>query len=95
MPLSKKKLLTTKKVETSEEVDKGNKNLDDMKEAVFTIRRKDLDNFEGQSKGSTGWFNLDHEFFKRNVSTLELHFYNFSIKNILKFKIWNHIKRFY
>ena len=32
-----------------------------MKEAVVKIRNKDLDNFEGQSKGSTGWFNLDHE----------------------------------
>ena len=61
-PLSKNKLLTTEKVITSEEVEKGTKNLDDMKEAVVTIRRKDLDNFEGQSKGSTGWFNIDHEF---------------------------------
>ena len=34
----------------------------DMKEAVVTICRKDLYNFEGQSKGSIGWFNLDHEF---------------------------------
>ena len=42
-----------------------------MKEAVVTIRRKDSDKFEGQSKGSTGWFNLDHEFSKRNVSSLE------------------------
>ena len=33
-----------------------------MKKAVVTISRNDLDNFEGQSKVSTGWFNLDHEF---------------------------------
>ena len=45
------KLLTTEKVTTSEEVDKGIKFLDDMKEEVFTISRKDLDNFEGNSKG--------------------------------------------
>ena len=32
-----------------------------MKKAVFTIRRKDSDKFEGQYKGSTGWFNIDHE----------------------------------
>ena len=33
-----------------------------MKEEVVTIRKKDLDKFGGQSKGSTGWFNPDHEF---------------------------------
>ena len=42
-----------------------------MKEAVVTIRRKDSDKFEGRSKGSTGWFNLDNEFLKRKISTLE------------------------
>ena len=31
MPLSKEKILTTEKVTTSEEVDKGTKNLDDIK----------------------------------------------------------------
>ena len=52
--------MTSEKVTTSEEVDKGTKHLDDMKEAMVKIRRKDLDNFEGKSKGSIGWFNLDH-----------------------------------
>ena len=66
-PLQKKKILTTEKVKTREEVDKSTKIIDDMKEAVVTIRRNDLDNFEGQSKVSTGQFNLDHEFFKENV----------------------------
>ena len=56
--------MTREKVTTSEEVDKGTKNQDDTKEAVVTIRRKDLDNFEGQSKGST-------EFLERKFSTLE------------------------
>ena len=42
-----------------------------MYEVVVTIRRKDSYEFEGQSKGSTGWFNLDHDFLKRNDSTLE------------------------
>ena len=46
-------------VTQSEKVDKGIKNLDYMKEVVVTIHRKYLDNFEGKSKGSTGWFNLD------------------------------------
>ena len=46
-----------------------------MKEAVVTISRKDSDKFEIQYKGSTGWFNLDHEFFKRQFSTLSPDFY--------------------
>ena len=52
-----------------------------MKEVVVTIFRKDLDNFEGQYKGSSYWFNLDHEFLKRNFSTLEPDFYNFYEKD--------------
>ena len=68
--------------------------LDDMKEAVIRILREYLDKFQGQSKGSTGSFNLDHEFFKRNVSSLKLELYIFLMKRILKVRIWNHIKRF-
>ena len=58
MPFLEKKLLTTEKVTTSdnlhkltekittnEEVDKGTENLEDMKEAVLTTRRKDLYKF--------------------------------------------------
>ena len=58
-----------------------------MKEAVVTIYRKDLDNFEGRSKVSTGWFNLDNEFSKNNFSTLKLNFYLLNMKRILKVKI--------
>ena len=76
-PFPKKKLLTTEKVTTSEEVDKGTTNLDDTKETVVTIHRKDLDNFEGKSKVPTGWFNIYHEFLKRKSSTLEPDFYDF------------------
>ena len=61
-PFSKEIVVTSEKDTSSEEVDKGNKILDDMKEAVVTIRKNNLDNFEGQSIISTGWFNLDHEF---------------------------------
>ena len=50
MPFPKKKILTSEKVTTSEEVDKDAKKLIYMKEAVVTICWKDLDNFEGQSK---------------------------------------------
>ena len=46
-----------------------------MKEAVVAIRRKDSDKFEGQSKVSTVWFNLDNEFFLINNSALEPDFY--------------------
>ena len=63
MPFPKKKLATSEMIRTSEEDDKGNKILDDMKEAVVTICGKDLDYFKGKSKGSTYWFNIDHEFF--------------------------------
>ena len=73
--LSKKKLLTNQKVTTSAAVKKGNKTLDDMKEAMVTIRGKCSYNFEGQSKGYTGWFNLDCEVLKRKFSTLEPDFY--------------------
>ena len=50
-PFPKKKVVTSEKFTTSEEVDKGTNILDDMKEAVATIRRKHLDNFHGQYKG--------------------------------------------
>ena len=49
-PSPKKKIFTSEKVTTSEEIYKGTKKLYDMKDVVVTIRRKDLDNFEGQSK---------------------------------------------
>ena len=43
----------TEKIATNEDVEKGSENLEYMKEAVVTIRRKDSDKFEYQSKGST------------------------------------------
>ena len=64
-----------------------------MKEAVVTIRRRDPDKFEGQSKGYTGWFNLDHEFIEIKLSALEPDLYKKFMKSILKFYTWNHIKR--
>ena len=90
--LPKKKVVTSEKVTLSEDFDKGNNNFDDMEEPVSTIHRKYLDNFEGHSIGSTGWFNLDHEWLKRNF----LHLNRTSVKNflkrILKVKISKHIK---
>ena len=52
----------TKNITTNKEVDKGTEKLEDTKESMVTIRRKDSDKFEGQPKGPTGWFNIDHEF---------------------------------
>ena len=53
----------------------GTEKLGAIKEAVLTLRRKDSDKFEGQSKGSTKWFNLDCEFKKIKFSKLEPDFY--------------------
>ena len=58
--IAKEKVVTSEKVTPSEEVDKGAKNLYDMKDSVVPIRRKDLDNFNGEYIISTGWFNVDH-----------------------------------
>ena len=46
-PLPEKKIVTSEKVTSNEEADKGTKKLDDMEEPVVKICRKDLDNFEG------------------------------------------------
>ena len=57
----------TEKKQLTKDVDKGTDELEDMIEAVVIINRKDLDKFEGQSKGSTIWFNLDSEFKKLTI----------------------------
>ena len=67
--------MTSEKDTPSEEVDKGTRNLYYIKEPVVTIRRKYLDNFEGKSIGSTGWFNIGDELRKKKFSTLEPDFY--------------------
>ena len=57
--ISREKLSPSEKVITSEEVEKVTIFLNDMEYPVVTIRRKDLDNFQGKYIASTGWFNLD------------------------------------
>ena len=52
----------TGNITTNYDIDKGTEKLEYMKEAVATIRRKDLDQFECQYKGYTGWFNSDSDF---------------------------------
>ena len=54
----------TENIKTNEDVEKGTEKLEDMKEAVLTILRKDSYQFEVQSKVSTGYVNLNIEFFK-------------------------------
>ena len=54
----------------------------DIKGEVVTICRKDSYKFKGRPKGSTGWYNLDHDFLRRRFSTLEPDFYKNYKKDI-------------
>ena len=47
VPLAKKKLYQVRKLHKNEEFEKGNIFLNDMKEPVYTIHRKYLENFQG------------------------------------------------
>ena len=84
MPFSEKKSLTknvekgpdkladmllTEKKSSTNDVEKGIAELVDMKQAVNTIFRKGLDQFEGKSKGSKRWFKLDSGLKKKVFST--------------------------
>ena len=62
--------MPSEKVTPSEEVEKRTNLLNDIEEPVHMIRRKDLGNFQGQYTASPGWFNLDHDWLKRNFSIL-------------------------
>ena len=85
-------------------VEKVSNVLDDRKEAVVTtplsenksltkdVDKKDLDNFEVQSKASTGWFKLDSGF-KTKFSTIHPELYKKLLKKILKIKTRNCIER--
>ena len=75
VPLKKKNLSLSEKVTPNEEGEKGTKTMDDTKEPVVKICRKNLDKFQGQSTGSIGWFILDREWLKEKFSTLEPNFY--------------------
>ena len=65
----------TENITTNDDIDKGTEKLEYIKEPVVTIRRKYSYKFEVQSKVSTGWYNLDGDFFKRKCSTIEPYFY--------------------
>ena len=90
--LAKEKLEPSEKVTPSEEVKKVTNILNDMENSVHTIHGKYLDNFQGQSTGSTNCLNLDHEWLKSKFSILETDFYKNFLEIILKFNISKHIK---
>ena len=77
----------------SEEVEKGTNILNYMEEPVHTIFRKYLDNFQGHSTVSTGWFNPGHEWLKRKFYTIETDFNEKVLKRILKVNISKHTKK--
>ena len=60
---------------STKDVDKGTDELADIKKSLVTIRRKGLDKFEGQYKGSKGWFKLDSGFLITTFSTIHSELY--------------------
>ena len=62
------------------DVDKGADELAFMKQKVKTIRRKGLNQFEGQYIGSKGWFKLDI-YFLTYFSKIRSEFYRALFKN--------------
>ena len=68
-------MLLMEKESSTKDVDKGTKKLAYIKYSVNTIRRKGLDKFEGQYKGSTGWFKMYSGFLKTTCSTIHSEFY--------------------
>ena len=68
-------LLSGKK-HLTKDVEKGTYELVFKKQKVHTIRRKGLNQFEGQSNGNQGWFKLDIEFLKTTFSESHSEFYN-------------------
>ena len=75
-------LLTEKKYSTKD-VEKGTDKLADMKQAVNTILRKGLDQFEVQSSGCKGWFKLDIGFIKSTFSKSHSELYKELFKNYI------------
>ena len=86
-------LLSEKKYSTFD-VDKGADGLAFMKQKFNTILRKGLNQFEGQSTGSKGWFKLNIEIFKQFFLKLIHNYIKYCLKRVLKIKILKFIKRF-
>ena len=77
-------ILTEKKYSTKD-VDKFTYEKTDMKQAENTIIRKGLDQFEGQSRGSKGWFKLDIGFLKTTYSKSHSELYKELFKNNIEY----------
>ena len=63
------KLFSEKKSSTLD-VDKGTDELKFMKQKLNKIFKKDLNQFEGQSTGTQGWFKLNIKFFETTYSEI-------------------------
>ena len=63
------------KIPFTKGVDKGTDELEFKKQKAHTICRKGLNQFEGQSTGTQGWFKLDIEFKKTTYSKGNQEFY--------------------
>ena len=63
-PLPKKKVAPVGKVTPSKDCKRGTNLLDNMEDPVVKTCGKDLDNFQGKSTASIGWFNIYHEWLK-------------------------------
>ena len=83
----------TEKKNSTKDVEKGNNELAFMKQAVVTIFRKGLYQFEGQSKGSKRWFKLDSGLLKTTFSTIHSELHKKLLKGILNIKTQNCIQR--
>ena len=68
--------------------------MSDMGDPVITAHIKDLDSFQGGSTESTGWFDIDNDWFKRKISTLEPYFKKL-LESLLKVKMSKHINPLY
>ena len=64
--------LLIEKKSSTKYFDKGTDELEFMKQKLNTIHRKGLDQFEGQSIRSKGWFKPDIEFLKTTFSKSQL-----------------------
>ena len=65
----------------TKDFDKSTDELADMKQALNTICRKGLEQFEGPYSVSKIWFKLDVDFFKTTFSKSHSEFYKALFKN--------------
>ena len=73
--------LLPEKKPLTKDVKKGTDELLFKKQKVHTIIRKGLNQFEGQSTGTQGWFKLDIEFLKTTYSKIHSELYKELFKN--------------